>query len=255
VKAAVQGVEAVVHLAAVIPPASEERPGYAREVNVDGLQHLVAACQAQQEPPALLFTSTFDVHGYTVDKPPPRQVTDPVVATNAYTEHKIRCEALVRESGLRWCVLRLTDVPILGPRDPHPIMFDIGLDNRIEAMHADDAGLAISNALTTPEVWGRTLFVGGGQSCQLTYRDYLTRLLAAMGVPPLPETAFSTAQYATDWVDSRQSEELLHYQRHSFDDIAAAVAAGMGWRRRLASAAGPLAHGALLRLSPYYRKR
>ncbi|MBO0869020.1 MAG: NAD(P)-dependent oxidoreductase, partial [Micromonosporaceae bacterium] len=237
VAAAVQGVEAVVHLAAVIPPASEERPGYAREVNVDGTEHLIAACQAQPEPPALLFTSTFDVHGYTLDKPPPRRVTDPVAATNAYTEHKIRCEQLVAGSGLRWCVLRLTDVPILGPRDPHPIMFEIGLENRIEAMHADDAGLAIANALTTPQVWDRTLFVGGGESCQLTYREYLTRLLAAMGVPPLPESAFSTAEYATDWVDSGESEALLHYQRHTFDDIAAAVAAGMGWRRRLASAA------------------
>ena len=41
-------------------------------------------------------------------------------------------------------------MPILGVRDPHPIMFEIGLDNRIESLHADDAGLAITNALETP---------------------------------------------------------------------------------------------------------
>jgi hypothetical protein len=29
----------------------------------------------------------------------------------------------------------------------------------------------------------------------------------------------------------------------------------MGWRRRVASAAGPLARVAILRLSPYYRAR
>jgi nucleoside-diphosphate-sugar epimerase len=131
-------------------------------------------------------------------------------------------------------------------------MFEIGLDNRIEALHADDAGLAIANAVETPEVWGRTLFVGGGSSCQLTYREYLTRLLAAMGVPPLPDNAFSDAVYATDWIDTSESEALLHYQRHDFTDIAEAIAASLGWKRRLVPLVGPLARRAILRLSPYH---
>jgi UDP-glucose 4-epimerase len=255
VAAACAGVDAVVHLAAVIPPASEERPGYAREVNVDGTANVVAGCLAQPVPPRLLFSSTLDVHGNTLDKAPPRRVEDPLVATNAYTEHKIRGEALLRGSGLRWCVLRLADVPVLGVRDPHPIMFEIGLDNRIEALHADDAGLALANALHTPEVWGRVLFVGGGPSCQLTYREYLTRMMGAMGLEPLPEEAFSTAEYATDWLDTEESQRLLRYQRYTFDDITAAVSAGLGWRRRLVGMAGPLARTALLRMSPYYRSR
>jgi nucleoside-diphosphate-sugar epimerase len=153
-----------------------------------------------------------------------------------------------------WCILRLTDVPVLGARDPHPIMFEIGLDNRIEALHADDAGLALANALETPAVWGRILFVGGGPSCQVTYREYLAKLLAAMNIEPLPEEAFSTKEYATDWVDSEESQALLRYQRHSFDDIAEAIAASLGWKRRIAAAAGPLARASILRLSAYYRK-
>lgn len=246
------GVDTVIHLAAMIPPAADEQPDRARAVNVDGTANIIAACHAQPEPPRLLFTSTFDVHGFTLDKPPPRHVDDPVMATNPYTEHKIECEAMIKESGLAWSILRLADVPILGIRDPHPIMFEIGLDNRIESLHADDAGLAIANALDTPAVWGRVLFIGGGASCQLTYREYLTRLLAAMGVDPLPEEAFSDAVYATDWLDTEESEALLHYQRHTFDDIAEAIAASLGWKRRLASVASPLARAAILRLSPYY---
>jgi UDP-glucose 4-epimerase len=255
VERATVGVDAVIHLAALIPPEADERPEEARATNVDGTANVVAACLSQPVPPSLLFTSTFDVHGHTLHRTPPRHVDDPLVATNPYTEHKIECEALVRASALRWCIFRMADVPILGPRDPHPIMFDIGLDNRIEALHADDAGLAITNALDTPEVWGRVLFVGGGPSCQLTYREYLIRMLGAMGVDPLPDEAFSTAEYATDWVDTADSQALLQYQRHTFVDIAEAVAASMGWRRRVASAAGPLARAAILRLSPYYRAR
>jgi nucleoside-diphosphate-sugar epimerase len=252
---AVDGVDTVVHLAAMIPPGADEQPDAARQTNVDGTANVIEACLAQAAPPRLLFTSTFDVHGFTLDQAPPRHIDDPVVATNPYTEHKIECERLIRESGLTYCIFRLADVPILGIRDPHPIMFEIGLDNRIESLHADDAGLAITNALETVQVWGRVLFVGGGPSCQLTYREYLGRLLAAMGVEPLPEEAFSDAVYATDWIDTEESEALLHYQRHTFDDIAEAIAASLGWKRRLVPVAGPLARAAILKHSPYYRNR
>lgn len=251
VTAAVRGVHTVVHLAAVIPPGSDADPTKARAVNVDGTANVIAACEAQPDPPRLLFTSTFDVHGHTLHRPPPRRADDPVEATDPYTAHKIECERMIRASGLDWAIFRLVDVPVLGPRAPHPIMFEIGLDNRIEAIHADDVALAIANALETQAVWGRVLFIGGGPSCQLSYREYLTRLLAAIGIKPLPDKAFSDKEYATDWVDSTESETLLRYQRHSFDDIAAAMAAGLGWRRWFA----PLGRPAMLRLSPYYRRR
>jgi nucleoside-diphosphate-sugar epimerase len=249
---AVEGVDAVVHLAAMIPPAADERPDRAREVNVGGTANVIAACRAQPTPPRLLFTSTLDVHGHTLDREPPRHVDDPLVATNPYTEHKIACERMVRESGLDWAVFRFADIPVLGIRKAHPIMFEIGLDNRIEALHADDAGLAIAKALETPAVWGRILFVGGGASCQLTYREYLRRLLKAMSIDALPESAFSRAPYATDWLDTTESQALLDYQHHDFDDIAVAIAVSLGWRRHLVPLIRPIARAAMLRLSPYY---
>jgi len=250
---AVAGVDAVVHLAAMIPPEADEHPERAREVNVGGTANLIAACLAQQAPPRLLFTSTLDVHGDTRDKQPPRHVDDPLVATNPYTEHKIECEAMVRRSGLDWCIFRFADVPVLAIRKAHPIMFEIGLDNRIEAIHADDAGLAVAKALETPAVWGRVLFVGGGATCQLTYREYLDRLMAAMALEPLPDNAFSRAAYATDWLDTTESQSLLDYQRHEFDDIAAAIAAKLGWRRFVLPFVRPFARASMLRLSPYYK--
>jgi nucleoside-diphosphate-sugar epimerase len=252
---AVRGVDAVVHLAGVIPPAALEDPERARRTNVEGTREVLRACEALPTPPRLLFASTFDVHGRTLSKTPPRHVDDPVEATDVYTAHKIECEALVRASKLTWCIFRFTDVPILGIRDAHPIMFEIGLHNRIEALHADDAGLAVANALETPEVWGKTLFVGGGKSCQLTYRDYLTRLLAAMGLDMLPDDAFSDKEYATDWVDTDESQRLLRYQRHGFGDIAEAIAKSLGWKRRLVPVASPVVRAAMLRLSPYHGKR
>jgi nucleoside-diphosphate-sugar epimerase len=255
VERAVAGMEAVLHLAGIIPPGSNDDPERARQVNVDGTRNVVRACQAAAPRPRLLFTSTFDVHGHTLSKKPPRRVDDPLQATDPYTEHKIAAEELVRKSGLEWCIFRLSDVPVIGLRDPHPIMFEIGLDNRIEALHADDAAVALARALRTREVWGRILFVGGGPSCQLTYRDYLARLLRAMGIEMLPEEAFSRAEYATDWIDSTEAQRLLRYQRRGFDEIAADIAACLGWKRHLTPVASPLVHRTMLEMSPYWKKR
>ncbi len=254
IAAAVAGARTVVHLAAVIPPVADEQPELARRVNVQGTANLIAACQARPAPPRLLFTSTLDVHGITLHQAPPRHVEDPLRATNPYTEHKIECEEMVQGSGLEWAIFRFADIPVLGPRKPHPIMFEIGLENRIEALHADDAAFAVAGALETPQAWRRVMFVGGGPSCQLTYGEYLTRLLGAMGIPMLPSEAFSGEPYCTDWLDTSPSQAMLGYQRHDFDAITAALAKGLGWRRHFVPLVRGPARAAMLRLSPYYPK-
>ncbi|HET8725106.1 MAG TPA: NAD(P)-dependent oxidoreductase [Anaeromyxobacteraceae bacterium] len=255
VERAATDVDAVLHLAAVIPPGSDEDPSATRAVNVGGTANVVKACQGRARKPRLLLVSTFDVHGHTQSRPPPRRVEDPVQGTDPYTESKIAAEALVRESGLEWAIFRLTDVPVIGLRDPHPIMFEIGLHNRIEALHPDDAATALARSLRTQEVWGRTLFVGGGPSCQVTYRDYLKRMLGAMGLEMLPDEAFSDADYATDWVDSTESQRLLRYQRRTFDDITGDVAKCLGWKKAFVPLAASVAKKKMLEMSPYWRQR
>jgi UDP-glucose 4-epimerase len=255
VAAAVAGQDVVVHLAAVIPPDSEERPELARAVNVDGTRAVVDAALAAARPPRLLFASTFDVFGRTTHLPPPRRLADPVAATDAYTAHKLEGEAMVRGSGLEHAIFRFADVPKMMLRPAHPIMFEIPLDTRIEALHTRDAGLAISRALACPEAWGRTLLVGGGPRCQLVFRDYLAKMLGAMGLDPLPDEAFGTTPYPTDWIDTEESERLLRYQRHSFDDIVREIAALLGWRRAVVPILRPVIRWQMLRLSPYWRRR
>jgi UDP-glucose 4-epimerase len=252
---AVAGVDAVIHLAAILPPAADADPQRARATNVDGTATVIAACEAQPTPPRLLFTSSFNVHGYTMDRPPPVRAGDPLVPTNPYAEHKIEAEGLVRASRLSWCIVRLAEVPVLGLRRPPRIMFDMSPDCRIEMLDPRDASLALATAIETPEVWGRVLLLGGGPTCQVTYREYVSRMLAAMGIDPLPDEAFRVdARYPTDWLDTTESQALLRYQRHSLDDIVREVAARAGWRRTLARAVAPLARAALLRWSPYYRR-
>ena len=250
---AVQDTDVIIHLAYMIPPGSEDHPELARSINVDGTRHLLEAASDQPGPPRFFFSSSFDVFGHTQDQPPPRKVSDPVQATDHYTAHKIACEEMIRASGLQWTIFRFADIPPLGLRSPHPIMFTIPLSTRFEVIHPSDAGLAIANGVCSQEVWGKTLLIGGGPGCQMLYRDYLGRMLEMMGIGMLPERAFGTGPYSTDWLDTGESQRLLNYQRYSFDDIMEQLTRIVGYKRLLTALVRPAARWWILRMSPYYK--
>jgi UDP-glucose 4-epimerase len=247
----VEGQDVVVHLAYVIPPHSDEDPATARAVNLDGTRGLLEAAQQQSRPPRFFFASTFDLFGDTTAQPPPRRTDDPVRATDLYTAHKLQGEEWVRESGLLWSIFRFSDVPLMALRPPHRIMFDIPLAQRFEVLHTADAGLAVARLLSTDAAWGQVLLVGGGPSCQVTYRKFLFGLLDAMGLGALPEAAFTTRPYCTDWLDTAHSQALLDYQRHSFPDIVEEMRRIAGWRRHVIPSIRPLVRHGILRMSPY----
>lgn len=254
--AAVRDVDVVVHLAYVIPPACLEKPELARKVNVDGTANLIAAMKTHAPQAKLLFASSLDVFGRTAHLPPPRTLKDPVSASDVYTEHKLACEKLVQESGLSWAIFRYADVPPIALRSPVPIMFEIPVKQRIESLHPLDAGFVTAKAALSDQTWGRIWLIGGGPRCQNTYGEYLSKFLAAMEMGgPLPESAFTTEPYCTDWLDTTESERVFQYQRHSFDDIVKDVAALLGWKRKFARLSQPVVREFMLGLSPYYRKR
>lgn len=255
---AVEGQEVILHLAYVIPPAVAKDPAGAYAVNVEGTASLLEIARRQPVPPRVLFTSSFDVFGQTQEKEPPRTVDEPVQATDEYSKQKIACEELVRASGLEWAIFRFCDVPPLPPQKslaPQPIMFDIPLETRLECAHSSDIALALVNGLRSP-IWGQTWLIGGGPTCQVRYRDYLETMLNAVGVGPLPASAFTTQPYCTDWLDSRASQELLQYQRHSFADIMRETTAAADPGpvvRFLMPILRPFVRRAILKMSPYYK--
>lgn len=259
VAAAVQGQEVVVHLAFVIPKlsatgvGSEDRPDWAQAINVGGTHNLLEAMRVVPSPPRILFASSYHVYGRTQDQPPPRTVNDPVRPVEHYSRHKVLCETMVRESGLEWTIFRLSaTLPVRIQLDP--AMFDVPLDNRMEFSHTRDVGLAIANALERDEVWGRTWLIGGGPNCQYTYRQIVSRTLEATGVGMLPEEAFGSVPFCTDWVDTAVSQLLLDYQRRDLSDYLQEMKEELGARRYLIRVFRPLVRYWLLQKSPYYRQ-
>jgi nucleoside-diphosphate-sugar epimerase len=251
---AVQDQDIIIHLAYMLPPYSEERPDLSLAVNIGGTRNLLAAARSLPRPPRFLFSSSFDVFGYTQQMPPPRKITDPVQATDHYSTHKIACEEMLKTSGLGWSIFRFADIPPLSLRSPHPIMFKIPLDTRFEVIHTYDAGLAIANGIHCDDIWGRTLLIGGGPTCQMLYREYLGRMLEMMGIGMLPESAFGNDPYSTDWLDTEESQRLLHFQRYSFEDIMQQLTRIVGYKRHLTRLVRPAARWWILRLSPFYKR-
>jgi hypothetical protein len=54
-------------------------------------------------------------------------------------------------------------------------------------------------------------------------------------------------------MDTAESEQLLHYQHHRYDDYLAEVSRVLGAKRHFIKALGPIIRAAILRKSPYYR--
>jgi UDP-glucose 4-epimerase len=254
---AVRDQEVVVHLAFIIPKLSvtgvesEDRPDWAREINVGGTQNLLDALKALPEPPKIIFASSYHVYGRTQDQPPPRTVSDPVQPVEHYSRHKIECEKMVQASGLEWAIIRLSAaLPLAIKMDPG--MFDVPLDNRIEFVHTRDVGLAIANAVSSQDIWGKLLLIGGGYRCQYHYRDIAQRVLDAMGVGMLPKEAFSSTPFPTDWVDTTESQRLLKYQRRDLGDYIQEMRALLGYRRHVIQLFRPIVRRWLLRKSSYF---
>lgn len=258
VAAAVCDQEVVVHLAFIIPKMSvtgvesENRPDWAREVNVGGTQNLLNGMKALPQPPKIIFASSYHVYGRTQDQLPPRTVSDSVQPVEHYSHHKIACERMVKSSGLEWAILRLSaTLPLAIKLDPG--MFDVPLDNRMEYVHTRDVGLALANAISSEEVWGKTLLIGGGERCQYYYREIVGRILDSIGVGMLPEEAFGSTPFCTDWVDTAESQRILNYQHRDLGDYTQEMVALLGYRRHLTRLFRPIVRHWLLRKSPYFR--
>jgi UDP-glucose 4-epimerase len=254
VAAAVQDQDIIIHVAFILPPASDEHPELAEAVNVGGTRNIVEAMKGLTSRPKIIFISSFSVYGACQHKPPPRIASDPLEPMDNYNRHKVECERMVKESGLDWAIFRLGMVPPKSLGGFTPKMFDTPPDQRTEFVHPDDVGLALANAVTCDEAWGKILLIGGGPGSQLYFRDFVGGMMESMGIGRLPDRAFATTACAfSDWIDTTESQRLLNYQRHSFQDFTQEVTASLGPMRYPLRLLSPMVRWWMLSQSPYYK--
>ena len=252
---AVKGQDIIIHQAFIIPDLSEQKPNWAWEINVEGTRNLLRAAAEEEIKAKIVFTSSVSVFGETQDQKPPRKIKDQVKPTDNYSHHKVACEQLVKISGLKWTILRLGAVLSPSLCEIDPMLFSVSLDNRIELVHAADAGSALANAAVSEKVWGKTLLIGGGERCQMLQRDFIVRVLDEVGLGMFPEKAFTNKPFYTDWMDTSESQHLLKYQEKDLNDFLVEIRKILGIRRYLVRAVKPIVKYWILKKSPYFSKK
>jgi len=258
VASAVEGVSAVLHNGAVTPPMSELKPELAKRVNVGGTRNLIEAMKARAPQAKLLFASSIATFGITQPgEAPPRRADSPVAATDHYSSHKIECEAMVRASGLTYCIFRIGASPPINPSSGDPsllkFMFERSLKSRVEYVHPRDVAFAQARALEVDAAWNKVLLIGGGKACQITNRELINGLFDRLGIGALPERAFASQYLYGDWLDTEESQRLLGFQRHSYDDFLTEVSQNLGFKRFGVGLMAPFVRRFLLRYSDAYR--
>lgn len=261
---AVEGQDAICHLAALIPPAADRAPELARSINVGGTRNLLdvaLACGAGGGAvPRFVLASSIAAYGDRL-KTPWISTRDRLISSpgDVYAETKIECERLVRESGVPFTILRLTYIVWAQKIHFDPLFFHMPPATFIEICHTEDTGRAFAAAARVPEAEGATFNIGGGETCRTTFRDYLDRMLKLFGLRSssfLPDKAFAPDGFHCGWLtDSDEAERVLHFRGKTIEDYYKEV----GWETRLlrpwAAMVAPIVRQVLLKKSPFLPRR
>jgi UDP-glucose 4-epimerase len=260
VGAALSGMEAVIHLAGIVPPNVARNPELAKRVNVGGTRNLITLMEASPAAKRLVFASSIGVFGDVQDRVPPLRADTPVSPTDDYGRHKVECENAITSSTLRWTILRVgAAVPtrLLGTHYDPRAGFEISADSRIEFVHPGDAGLAFARAVGCDEAVGKVLYVGGGKGCQMITAPFYNTLMDGIGIGPLPPEVFvraSPPRFTGDWMDTEESQRLLRYQTRGLDDLILDMRKGLGVLAPVVRMLRPVVTYFYVRSSPYLKE-
>ncbi|MEN6364742.1 MAG: NAD(P)-dependent oxidoreductase [Rectinema sp.] len=249
-----EGTDAVIHLAALIPPAADKKPGLARDINVGGTSNMIEACKALPHPPRFVLASSVAVYGDRLDEYWISS-TDKLAPDDTYGRSKVACEEILRASGLDFTILRLTYVVWYKWRKADPYMFAMPARTRLEVVHTEDAGRAFAAAASTPGASGKTLNIGGGASCRTVFRAYLDRMFRCFGLGNadfLTDEAFAKNGFHCGWfLDSDEAEALLGFRRKTLEDYYDEVRWDTRFIRPFGALAAPFIRTKLKSGSPF----
>ncbi len=224
IRKSVEGCSTAFHLAAVLPPVSENDRSLTMAVNVDGTRTLIDACREAGQIP-LIFSSSVSTYGDTSAEEPPVGADHPQSALNIYPESKIEAEKLIRESGMQYVILRIAGIAVpafLDPPDPWPFV----PAQRVEFVALNDLVTAMVNLVDNPEAHGKALNLAGGASWQVLGEEYARRYCETLEISFEAQNYYEAPGWL-DWYDTGESQSILKFQNTGFDDFHAMLKAAM----------------------------
>ena len=269
IKKAVEQVDAVIHLAAIIPPASKKHRELTMDVNYGGTVNLINAIKDTNRSIPFIFTSSASVMGPTQHQNRPINRNDPLVITGNYEESKIRCEEFLRKEADNYLIFRLAGVlPAFSATSfmaAFPLLeeiYDMHHDMRLEMVMSEDVATALvagaekleSNSTTKNQAY----ILGGGEKngWQLKGGEFLTTLFGALSLQ-VPDRKYFTQDinnYHLDWYNTSEAQREFNYQNHALDDYLERMRKSFGIYKVPIRLFRPFIAKRLVKMSPYYNQ-
>lgn len=212
-KSALSEVDTVVHLAALLPPKSEEDEEKTHLVNVRATQTLIEILK-QTPSTHVVFASSVTTYGDTSRENPPIAATYAGNPKSIYARSKIEAEDIIRSSISPYTILRISGISIPAFMEP-PEVWPFTPEQRMEFINRDDVVTAIFQSIIQNQARGSILNIAGGPSWQMKGKDYVQAIYDLMGVPA-EEAVYQDDFGSFDWYDTSQSQEILRYQETPF---------------------------------------
>ncbi len=254
VSKAVANQDFIIHLAFSLPPINDTNRMVATEVNITGTKNIIESARNLATPPKLIFASSVAIYGDTREKHQPINISEKSNPTDDYSKHKVECMNLIKQSELTYSIYVLGVIPPVKELMYDAKMFDVPIDTNIELLHPADVGVAFVNGLTNEKIWNKTLHIAGGPSCRLNYRNFVNTTMKAMGIGSIPDEAFGGRIYHSSFLNSEESNEILNYQHHSYNDIISDMRKYNKLVISIAKLLKPIIRRFILNQSPYYKK-
>ncbi|MGI5173414.1 NAD(P)-dependent oxidoreductase [Treponema sp. OMZ 840] len=238
---AVNGVDYIVHCAAMIPPAADHYPDKAYRINYEGTENLVrAACALNSEngrknTPKFIYIGSVAEYGNRTYKHPWGRTGDPLIPSvfDAYGAGKIRAERAVIEAPLCWTVLRLSAVlydSILFNNIKDGLMFHTAWNAPIEWTTVKSTALLLANLIEKDvrrklpaAFWKKVYNVGNGKKSRVTGYETFDRGFKMMGCGAekifQPEWNVLRNSHCLWFADSQLLNQYLDFQCESFEDF------------------------------------
>jgi len=216
VREAVKGVEAVFHLAAILPPICEENRELTMRVNVGGTENLLKAVREEASEAPFIFSSSVAVYGKTAGEEPPISENHVLSAVDNYSESKIRCEESIRRAGVTYTILRISGI-VGAEFFELPDVLQYGADQRVEFIDRRDVATALLSSLERDEAKDQVFNIAGGKTWQMLGRNYIESICKVFDIPA--DRDYSKDFTWLDWYDTSRSQATLNYQNIPFNNF------------------------------------
>lgn len=211
----------VIHLAAIIPPVADDFPDLAQKVNTEGTRNLVHLLEKHSPNCFFIYSSSISVYGDRLENPyiSVGDLLEPSPG-DEYALTKIASEDIIQKSNLDWTIFRLA--AIMGGHKMSKLMFHQPLNTSLEIATPQDTARAFVKAIEKQKQLSKIIFnLGGGDSCRISYEEFLERSFKMFGLGELnfPDKAFAEKNFHCGfYADGDELEEILHFRNHSLED-------------------------------------